>query len=168
MYFLRDSYAFCRSKLILLLLTRARRDATSLIVPYCHKFFCIESCLAFSVRQSGFRGCHKIWQYRRDAFAAIFLKTLNLFFRTASPRSSKTDKFRCFSGISGDPGQQGRKPNVTILPPLEKVFVPSHSDPSRYCMTKFRSNNPELHQQSERVHNSRHPLSRHPKRLQYI
>ena len=53
--------AFCRSKLILLLLTRARRDATSLIVPYCiliryrtvriyrKTIFCIETRLAVSV-----------------------------------------------------------------------------------------------------------------------
>ena len=36
-----------------------------------------------------FAVCHKIWPYRRDTFAAIFLKKLNLFFRTASPGRSK-------------------------------------------------------------------------------
>ena len=52
------------------------RVTNSFVLAFAWRFLSVSQ--AFAV-------CHKIWLYRRDAFAAIFLKMLNLFFRTALP-----------------------------------------------------------------------------------
>ena len=66
-----------------------------------------------------FAVCHKIWPYRRDAFAAIFLKKLNLFFRTVSPGRSKIN----YGWISMLKRNFGMRPRTIIKTAFLRVLL---------------------------------------------